>query len=235
MQITLTSFIFLLALFYARFIPLEIFWKLYFIFKKILLPEIKPVFNIGLFLFLTVSHLIALFVLVCPFLWVANYVSRQDLGKNIFSFFLITSLSKVTKHDRLYFLLLSNWLNNLRKVKCLYWSAQALKLMALLATIIGAIETTNSIHSHVNPDIFDWFFPENGAYALWGGLTGLSFGHFLTGFLLRIQSASQQRKRLAELPNLPEYLKNIVFSSALSHKYFYLPRKERIGLAKDIK
>ena len=118
------------------------------------------------------------------------------------------------------------------KKKFLILLFRMLEILGLILLSIGGIELGNDFQSHVNPDVFDFFFPDIGGNIFWGGLSLFSFSSFFLYFIFGQEDLRSWRKRINKIRNLPGFWEEILISKTLMHPYFFLSSGGRALLQK---
>jgi hypothetical protein len=223
-----------MALFYLRVFPASIFWALLSPgnFNKLAAGWRKNLAAGGLIIF---CFLVSVLMLIFPWLWLSNLITRGSFGKVFFTFFLSSeNLSRIKWHKIL---------KNYKKINdfpwVMIWASREKKFFVLKATFhllslfsvglatIGLVEVWNSIASHADPDWLDLFFPETGAGFLWGGLGIISVCVYVLNFILASQNIRRWKRRVKALQKSPEFLKKLLTPEEVFNPYFFLTREGR--------
>lgn len=197
-------------LLYAKKIPLEIFWNEY-SFLQNFQKNKDNCLNICLLYFLVFTAYILSFALAfSPVVWLSNLLVSQFFSKSFLLFFLKNKNGQADSRINQRLNQIIVWINLEPQKKLFLGLINFFQLTSLLIIFLGANEVYNSFFSHSTPDLFDFFFPENGTTFFWGGLTFLNFSFFMQDFLIRSDNlkSSNQRKRLAQ--KMPLNLRKIV-------------------------
>lgn len=228
----MSSFVFLLSLFYFRFIPISIFWTIYLPFSDKLSRKIYREVIAVCLIILSYSATLAI-VAVIP-ITILNYFF-QDSNEGILAPILLFvpekewNLSGTVPFKNYFFsFLLNSIFCSERKILLTKTLATGLEVISLVLIILGGIEVFNDYNSHLNPDIFDFLFPEYGALMFWGGIFVLTVAYFFLAFLIPGLSVKKWKKRLALSADLPPFIKEFVFSRSLFHPNFYLTPSGRL-------
>jgi len=235
------SLLFLLSLFYLRFIPINMFWGMYFLFFGRNNHYKALYYQPLIAALIATSYLLALIVLATLPIALINY-SIQDYGNsNLIPVLLtlkggtdINFLGNSPLKDTLFSFLLAGCLCHKKMALVLKNLAKVIHVLAFVLIILGGIDVFNDYNSHVNPDIFDLLFPENGAVMFWGGIAVLTLVYFYLSFLTADTSLSRWKKRLAAIPSISPVFKYLVVSQSLLHPYFFLsPNGRRLVNKKE--
>ncbi len=221
---SLKSFFFLIFLYYFRALPIEIFWRLWAVFAEMKKPySIPKILLAGVFIL--IAHLIAFVIIFIPVLVFLNTILESYL-KKLFGLIFLQIKPRSEARNQLYSFLLSPILTkeplSFLGKNCFF----SLAVFGAILVAIGGIETLNSFSAHRNPDFFDLIFSEFGSQIFFGGLFLINFSFFYLYFLYAPQSLKKWRWREKATRRLPHFLKFFVFSTALTHPYFFRhPRK----------
>lgn len=235
----MSSFVFLLGLFYTRYIPLSIFWGIYSCFfgdEETQENFFTKIFTVLLILF---SYLISFLIITVLCLAILNYFF-QDSSEGVAPILLFVSENwffPSRPHFKNYFysFLLNQIFCSPKKILAIKTICTFLEVLFLVLIMIGAIEVYNDFHSHLNPDIFDFLFPEGGAEFLWGGIALLSLTYFFLNFLIPGLSGHKWKKRLTLSTRFRPFIKELVISNSLFHPYFFLSPAGRAYLKENPK
>jgi len=217
------SFIYLLGLYFARFIPLKIFWGLYSLMEAAKI-RIRPKTLIPLVILSYGAALLALFIILLAGL---NF----SLAHNLQSVWL-PLLVAPQQDDRNFAFLLSPLLCRKFAVLPLRIILGLLEYSALIAMGFGAVEVINDYSSHLNPDVLDLFFPANGAVLLYGGFAFFVSAGFFLYFLLPSRNLRKWKRRTAASSQYAPVYRNLIVSPALLHPYFFLSPGAKLFCAK---
>jgi len=223
---SIKSFLFLLNVFYLKFIPTAFVWNG---FAPLIKPEKENYRTIRITLFtisILISYLIALIIYLIPFIFFLNLIligsGNKDSFLSIYFF-----LGGITNYS-----LLVSRLANPKFAKVL---GNILLFFSLIILTIGGMEMFNDYSSHVNPDIFDLLLPEYGGKLFWGGAFLLTLSSFILNFLSQSQSIKVWKKREEVAKKLPKYLQTLVFSKSILHPYFFLDTEDRKKERRNLK
>jgi|GEM_PF-1530741 len=216
------SFVYLLGLYFVRFIPLKIFWGLYSLGERLKI-QIGPKL---LFLLIPASYGVSLLALFFILLAGLNFSFAHNL--QLVWVPLLAEPGNPANFDsgkldyRYYSFLLSPLL--CRKILAIPLKIvfQMLAYLALIATGFGAAEISNDYSSHLNPDFFDLLFPANGAVLFYGGLALFILTGFFLYFLLPVRNLRKWKRRMETSSRFSPGYRNWIVSPALLHPYFFL-------------
>ncbi len=99
---------------------------------------------------------------------------------------------------------------------------KGMEIFGLILFSIGGIELSNDFRSHVNPDIFDFFFPDIGGKFFWGGLAIFSLSSFFLYFILKSQNLKDWKKRYSLTLVQNSFWQKMLVPEILMHPYFFL-------------
>jgi len=219
----LKSYIFLLLLFYLRYIPLAVFWHLF----MPIIPTKRSFSKVLVLISITLSYIFSLFILAAPLLFFLNFFlmddSRREMLLSLFLFLggVENSFPPSSHRESLFSRV------NVKRSKLSMLAANVVSLFSVAVITLGSIEVFNDFNSHSSPDIFDLFFPDFGGSMFWGGITLLTLSSFYTYFLSNTQSVRKWKYRWAVASSFPDFLKDLIFSFSLTHPYFFLEQKSR--------
>lgn len=235
----MSSIIFLLSLFYFRFIPLSIFWTVFPLLVKSLKVK-KLYFNILAAVLIVLSYTVAITVVTALPIAILNYFF-QDGDKGILTPVLLF-VSKELEFPGLmpfknyfYSFLLNGIFCTKKKLVVLRSLATFLEIISLVSIILGGIEVYNDYHSHLNPDAFDFFFPENGAGMFWGGIAALTLSYFFLTFLIPGQSIRKWKRRLEISSKISPSIEEFIIARSLFHPNFFLSPSGRTAVKENHK
>ena len=227
----LVSLIFLFGLFYLRFVPITIFWAIY----SLLFswePRKNTLFQLLIAANVIISYITALIILIALPVAILNYFIHESTENSLIPMLLLASdnnfrlLGKVNWRDYLFCFLLNENLCSKKKVIALKLMLTATQIVALILIMIGGIEVFNDYNSHINPDIFDFLFPEVGAGMFWGGIALLALTYFFR-FLIPATNVIKWKKRILASNNFFSSLRDCAISLSLLHPYFFLSPEGR--------
>jgi len=224
------SFLFLLSLFYLRFIPVNIFWGIYFCFfgrnsrYNIFYQPIIAFFAI-------LSYLPAVAASATLPIALVNYSIQDYQNGSLVPMLLLFGPSKNTYFS----FLLTEIVCNKKIASFLKNFAQFIRVMALVTIVLGGIDVFNDYNSHVNPDVFDLLFPKNGAVMFWGGAAVFIFTYFHLSFLTGGTSLVKWKGRLNASSGISPFLRYFAVSQSLLHPYFFLSLRGRRLVGKNKK
>lgn len=233
------SFFFLFNFFYFRFLPLFIFWSI--CPERVFLKRRKPNifwdgFTPAFFLFL--SYLLSL---TAWFFYPILALNFLVIGPNKSFFSSLFMFWKIDKKDlnlksaeslsqNLTFLL---YLSGKVRRRTAFVVFRSLEILGLILFSIGGVEVSNDFQSHLNPDIFDFLFPDFGGRFFWGGLALFSFSSFFLYFLLGFENLKKWKIRIKKVKNLPSFWEKLLVSETLLHPYFFISPDLRVLLQKE--
>jgi len=208
------SLVYLLGLFFTRFIPLKIFWGLYSLAERVKMRR-GPGLLIPLVVLSYGASLLALSLMLLVWLnfsfahnlqlvWLPLWVEPEKLNPKNYS--LLISPLVYSKFFRL-------------AGKIIF---SLLEYLALISVGFGAAEIRNDYSSHLNPDYLDLMFPANGAVLFYGGFTLFVLVGFFLYFLLAPRNLRKWKQRVAISSQLAPGWQRLIISPALLHPYFFL-------------
>lgn len=234
------SILFLLFIFYLRYIPISIFWKLYSFFSLekgiIENKSFASLFNRRLIegLLVFFSYSIAFIVVSTLVIAISNYFFRDNTKSVLAPMILFSSHDylKILK-ERKYFsilfsFLLSDWFCFKKRIFLWRSTVLSIRFFAILLIVIGGIDVYNDYNSHINPDVFDFLFPESGSAFFWGGIVLLNTTFFLLDFLMPTSRSLGWKDRLEKSFVMSPTTREFVVSRSLLHPYFFLSPHGRL-------
>jgi len=231
---TVLSCSFLAGLFYSRFVPIGIFWAIYAVtygykISNYFLRQAFITFAIAL------SHLIAAIIAISLPVAIANYLVAGEHKNILFPFLMIfvekKDISFFLNHkfkDYFFSFLVNKLFCSKKIILFLKGALIIIQCVTFLSIILGAIEVFNDYHSHANPDIFDFFFPQYGAGMFWGGTTIFVFTFFFLNFIFPNKSLLKWKYRLIAISDFAPILRRLAVSPLFFHPYFFLSPAGRL-------
>jgi hypothetical protein len=225
------SLIYLLGLYFTRFIPLKIFWGLYSLAESVRI-KIGPKILVPLII---LSYGATLFVLFIILLAGLNFSLAHNLQLIWLPLLAVPEKSAFywkNFNDKNYIFLLSPLLYLKAIVLPLRIILGLLEYSALVAMGFGAVEVVNDYSSHLNPDILDLFFPANGAVLLYGGFAIFVLVSFFLYFVLAPRNLHKWKRRIMTSSRYAPAYRSLIISPALLHPYFFLSPGAKLFCAK---
>jgi hypothetical protein len=218
----LGSLVYLLGLYFTRFIPLKFFWGFYWLGERC---KIKIGHKILIFLVILCYGLAFLSVFF-PLLAVLNLTLAH--GFPLVWLPLMTGpkgsadFDPKSLNDRNFSLLLSPLVYSKFTVLPLKFILRFCEYLALVSMGIGAVEISNDFSSHLNPDLLDLFFPADGGVLFFGGFTLFVLAGFFLYFILGARNLRRWKRRLEISAQYSAGYQQLIISPALLHPYFFL-------------
>jgi len=222
----LKSFVYLLGLYYFRYIPINIFWGLYSPtlaksnFKNTFLGKLSGI------ILIFISYAAGLFMLVSLFTLILNIIIAKN-WQNIFLPLIFAKDDNLTfgqtkSRGFQFSFLLSRLFWSKRITLPFKFFLRLMEFLALVSVGIGIVELSNDFSSHLNPDFLDILFPQSGAFLFYGGITLFSLSSFFLYFALPQDNIQKWKARIQESQPKPKFIKKLIISQALLHPYFFL-------------